>query len=163
MIVYSQIETVVSGRVRTVQAWGGGADDVIDAADEAGRVDHWREEKEMRRTALANAALNMPATSAGQTNRQTLDYQFQATTKHFKSQNRKVKTCHHWGAADTTKSNELTKINWCYAFHTLIYTYRRRYATDWIVLLSAEDHRTGGHLLLRRACWEMLSCTEGGR
>ncbi len=84
MIVYSQIETVGSGRVRTVQAWGGGADDVIDAVDEAGRVDHWREEKEMQRTALANAALNMPATSAGQTNRQTLDYQFQATTKHFK-------------------------------------------------------------------------------
>lgn len=69
-IVYSQIETVVSGRVRTVQEWGGGPDDVTDAEDEAGRVDRWREEKEMR-TALANAAPNMPATSAGQTNKQT--------------------------------------------------------------------------------------------
>lgn len=68
VIVYSQIETVASGRVRTVQEWGGGADDVTDAEDEAGRVDHWREEMEMR-TALANAALNMPATSAGQTDK----------------------------------------------------------------------------------------------
>lgn len=51
----------MSGRVRTVQEWGGGPDDVTDAEDEAGRVDRWREEKEMR-TALANAAPNMPAT-----------------------------------------------------------------------------------------------------
>lgn len=36
----------------------------------------------------------------------------------------------------------------------------RRYTTDWIVLLSTEDHRTCRHLLLRGACWEMLSRTE---
>lgn len=51
----------MSERVRTVQEWGGGADDVTDVEDEAGRVGHWREEKEMR-TALANAAPNMLAT-----------------------------------------------------------------------------------------------------
>lgn len=42
---------------------------MTDAEDEAGRVDRWREEEEMR-TALANAAPNTPATSAGQTNKQ---------------------------------------------------------------------------------------------
>lgn len=42
------------------------ADDATDVEDEAGRVDHWTEEKEMR-TAPANAAPNRPATAAFQT------------------------------------------------------------------------------------------------
>lgn len=41
---------------------GGGADDARDEEDGGGRVDRWREERETR-TALANVAQNMPATS----------------------------------------------------------------------------------------------------
>lgn len=60
--VYLQIGTVASGRVRTVQVGGGGADDARDEEDGGGRVARWREERETR-TAWANVAQNMPATS----------------------------------------------------------------------------------------------------
>lgn len=52
----------MSGRVRTVQVGGGGADDVRDEEDGGGRVYRWREEREMH-TAWANVAQNTPATS----------------------------------------------------------------------------------------------------